>query len=89
MIVVFANKKVTPKDVSDALSKVGGKFKVFAVKNKNGKIVSGCAKVVKIGKNGKPIDHDDEYVDYVRETLEDDLGEEILEIDDNDDIRFK
>lgn len=89
MIVVFANKEINTRDVSKVLADVNGRFKVSAVKRKNGKTLRGCVKIVEIDKHGKQISEDDEDTEYVREKLEDTLGEEILEIDDNDDVRFR
>lgn len=87
MIVVFANKRITTKDVSNVLSK--SRFKVSAVKRTNGKLVGGCVKIKEFYRSGKQVPEDDEDTEYVREKLEDTLGEEILEIDENDDMRFK
>lgn len=87
MIVVFANKKITANNVSNVLSK--SRFKVSAVKGTNGKFVSGCVKIKELYRNGTQVPEDDEDTEYVREKLEDALGVEILEIDENNDIRFK
>ena len=89
MIVVFANVKINVSDVSKVFSGHSKRFKVSAVKNANGKILSGCVKITEFDKKGKKVSADDEDVDYVREKLEDALGEEILEIDDDDDLMFK
>ncbi len=89
MIVVFAYAETGVSDVSKVFPGNSKRFKVSAVKNADGKILSGCVKISEFDKKGKRVSADDEDVDYVREKLEDALGEEILEIDEDDDLMFK
>lgn len=88
MIVIFRDKGITAGEVSDALNKNNMLFSISGLERSTGKLVRGLFLIKKIDKHGRMTDGDDEDTEYVREKLEDDLGTEITEIDDDDDVRF-